>query len=160
MVPSKILSQKSSPVCKSDDIKGLIKNLRESISRFGFKGFGTLSAVQIGVLKRLFVIKRGNMDIVVINPIIIKEYGGKSKSWEICFSIPGKVGNIKRNRKGDFEYYDEEFTLKKVELSRSMARIFYHEIDHLNGITYLDRIENVRRDLMDEKNYWNMRKKL
>lgn len=157
--PDKFLQKKSNVIEKHEDITGLVNTMRATIRNLGYKGYGAVSAVQVGILKKIFIVKLPDTEVIAVNPKIIRRFGGKSKSWEICFSITGKVSRIKRYRKGEFGYFDENFKIKSAVLKGDLARIFYHEMDHLDGKMFLDRVENSDTDLMDEEEYWKMRER-
>lgn len=98
-----------------------------------------LAGPQVGMLKRVCVIDVGEGPIELVNPVIEKEEGEQTET-EGCLSLPGKSGITKRpmkvtvraqNRKG------ESYTITGEGL---LARAFCHEIDHLNGILYIDRV--------------------
>ena len=99
-----------------------------------------LAAPQVGILKRMVVIDVGEGMIELINPVIV-ETSGSQTGYEACLSVPGVKGIVTRpnyvkvealNRKG------EKFTVDGTEL---LARAFCHEIDHLDGILYVDHVE-------------------
>ena len=98
-----------------------------------------LAAPQVGILKRIAVIDVGEGPICLINPEIIETHG-EAIDEEGCLSLPGKTGNVKRpervtvkalNKKG------EEYTLTGEGL---LARAFCHEIDHLDGVLFIDKV--------------------
>ncbi len=100
-----------------------------------------LAAPQVGILKRLVVIdvsEEGNDPIILINPVII-ETDGEQTGDEACLSVPGKVGTVTRPdyvKVKAFNRKMEEFTVDGTGL---LARAFCHEIDHLDGVLYVDR---------------------
>lgn len=108
-----------------------------------------LAAPQIGVLKRVVVIditEEGNDPIILINPEIIATDGCQTGD-EGCLSVPGKVGTVERPNYVKVKAYDKsmkEFTIEGTEL---LARAICHEIDHLNGILYVDRVTDELRDV-------------
>lgn len=108
-----------------------------------------LAAPQIGILKRLFVIdisEDGDDPIIFINPEII-ETDGCQIGDEGCLSVPGKVGTVERPDYVKVKAYDmnmEEFVLEGREL---LARAICHEIDHLNGELYVDKVTDELRDV-------------
>lgn len=110
-----------------------------------------LAAPQIGILKRLVVIdvsEERNDPIVLINPEII-ETEGCQVGDEGCLSIPGKVGTVERPNYVKVKAYDknmEEFIIEGTEL---LARALCHEIDHLNGILYVDKLSGELRNIYD-----------
>jgi peptide deformylase len=112
-----------------------------------------LAAPQIGKSLQLAVIetrpsqfrpklkKRG--PIVVVNPKIISYGKDKAKDWEGCLSFEGARGRVPRSKEITVEYFNEKGE-KVTERAKGLwARIFQHEIDHLNGVVYVDRMENM-----------------
>lgn len=142
----------------NSDINHLVSTMLQVVEKVGHKGLGGLSAIQIGIPKRVFVLKLKDKEHIVINPRVKRRFKGKVKSWEMCFSVPGKVGRVKRYRKAEIEYRNLDGVKIIKTYSGLLARMFLHEIDHLNGILYIDKVEDKKNDMMDEKNYWKMRK--
>ncbi|MPN56419.1 Peptide deformylase [bioreactor metagenome] len=98
-----------------------------------------LAAPQIGILKRVVVIDVGDGPIILINPEIIKEEGSQI-DLEGCLSIPNYNGKVERPFKVTVKAlneHGEEFLIEGEEL---LARAFCHEIDHLDGILFRDRV--------------------
>jgi peptide deformylase len=130
-------------------IKVLIDDMLDTL--YDAEGVG-LAAPQIGILKRLVVIdvsEEGNDPIILINPEIL-EVDGSQVGNEGCLSVPGKVGTVERPNYVKVKAYDknmEEFILEGTEL---LARALCHEIDHLNGILYVDKAIDGVRDLYEE----------
>ncbi len=98
-----------------------------------------LAAPQIGILKRLVVIDIGSGPIRMINPEIIHQEGEQIDE-EGCLSIPNKRGLVKRPKKVKAIYYDEEGVKKQIEAEDLLARCICHEVDHLNGILFIDKV--------------------
>lgn len=112
-----------------------------------------LAAPQVGILKRLVVIdvsEEGDSPIILINPEIL-ETGGEQIGDEGCLSVPGKVGTVIRPNYVKVKAYDKnmkEFILEGTEL---LARALCHEIDHLNGVLYVDKTVGDLRNSFEEK---------
>ncbi|MDF2541782.1 MAG: hypothetical protein K0S47_1500 [Herbinix sp.] len=112
-----------------------------------------LAAPQVGVLKRLVVIdisEEGNDPIILINPVILATDGVQTGD-EGCLSLPGKVGTVTRPNYVKVKAYNkkmEEFTIEGTEL---LARALCHEIDHLNGVLYTDKVEGELRNSGDSE---------
>jgi peptide deformylase len=100
-----------------------------------------LAAPQVGVLKRLVVIdisEEGDEPIILINPVILAT-DGEQTGDEGCLSVPGKVGTVTRPNYVKVKAFNEkmeEFTIEGTEL---LARALCHEIDHLDGLLYVDK---------------------
>ena len=90
--------------------------------------------------------------IAIINPQITNYYGSIVKDWEGCLSIPGIRGHVPRYTHIDVIYTDRKGNKIEKTLHHFIARIFQHEIDHLNGIVFLDRLE-ANRDIITEQVY-------
>lgn len=132
-----ILRKKSREVTKIDDrVKILIEDMLETM--YKEEGVG-LAAPQVGILKRIVVIDVGEGPIKMINPEIIYEEG-EYIDVEGCLSIPGTSGKVKRPKKVKAKYIDLDGQEKIIEGEYLLARAICHEIDHLNGILYTDRV--------------------
>jgi peptide deformylase len=100
-----------------------------------------LAAPQVGILKRLVVIdisEEGDEPIILINPVIL-ETDGEQTGDEGCLSVPGKIGTVTRPNYVKVKAFNEkmeEFTIEGTEL---LARALCHEIDHLDGLLYVDK---------------------
>ena len=88
----------------------------------------------------------------MINPRIVAHSTEKAKGWEGCLSVPGLRGLVPRYRSIEVEYCDRNGYLQQQTLTNFVARIFQHELDHLNGILFIDRIEQ-DDDLISEADY-------
>ncbi|MDU4889092.1 MAG: peptide deformylase [Clostridium sp.] len=99
-----------------------------------------LAAPQVGILKRIVVIDIGGGPIILVNPEII-EVKGEVNEKEGCLSIPGKEGNVIRPQYVRVKAQDRRGNSIELEGEDLLARAFCHEIDHLNGILYIDKLE-------------------
>jgi peptide deformylase len=88
----------------------------------------------------------------MINPRIIAHSSEMLKDWEGCLSVPDIRGLVPRYQTVEVEYTDCYGNLQKQELTDFIARIFQHEYDHLEGLVFLDRVEN-NHDLISEEEY-------
>ena len=101
-----------------------------------------LAAPQVGVLRRIFIVNVENKYYECINPTIVSKSGSQIDA-EACLSVVGKHGTVERPYKVTvkaFVRYGKPFTVKAEGF---LARAFWHENDHLDGIVYLDRATNV-----------------
>lgn len=98
-----------------------------------------LAAPQVGILRRICVIDVGEGPIELINPAIISEEGDQIGD-EGCLSIPGQSGLVKRPMKVTVKAQDRNGNTFEVSGEGLLARAFCHEIDHLNGILYTDKV--------------------
>lgn len=99
-----------------------------------------LAANQVGVLKRISVIDYEGEYIEMINPVIL-ESSGENIAEEGCLSYPGYFGKVPRAENVKVKYCDREGKEIIIERSGKMARCLQHEIDHLNGILFIDRMK-------------------
>ena len=130
-------------VCKevrevNDRTRELIDDMFETM--YEADGVG-LAAPQVGILKRIVVIDvTGEDPILLINPVILS-IDGEQTGYEGCLSVPGKTGVVTRPNHVKVKAYNadmEEFTLEGEEI---LARAICHELDHLEGKLYVDRVE-------------------
>ena len=98
-----------------------------------------LAAPQVGVLRRIAVIEFEDDFFEIINPQITKR-SGEETADEGCLSVPGVRGYVKRPHMITVKYMDRDGKDHEVELSGMLARIFCHEIDHLDGVLFVDKI--------------------
>lgn len=132
-----ILRKKSRKVDVIDEkIKTLVQDMLETM--YKEEGVG-LAAPQVGILKRVVVIDIGEGPLTLINPEIT-EKEGKNIDLEGCLSIPGKNGKVCRPEKVKLEYMDIEGNKKIIEGTALLARAICHEVDHLDGILYIDKV--------------------
>jgi len=151
------LQEKTEPVEKlTSEGKSLIKEMIEIM--YSSKGVG-LAANQVGVLKRIIVIdidyvKKENSKKnirVFINPEIIWESEKDALLTEGCLSFPGIEIEIYRPEKIKMKFRNNKFEEKVIEVTGLLARVIQHEIDHLNGIVFVDRIPFIKRKLIAGK---------
>jgi len=110
-----------------------------------------LAAPQIGQNIRLIVINHDNKTIFLINPQITKKSWAKDTDEEGCLSVLNEKGDIiyapvERYRKINCIYWDEKGYKKKISAEKMLARIIQHEIDHLDGILFIDRLATKKKD--------------
>ncbi len=133
-----ILRQKSKSIDKiTKRHKELAKNMLETM--YNAPGVG-LAAPQVGVLERIIVIDTGDGPIVVVNPQIISREG-EYRDAEGCLSIPGRNEYITRSQQVVVTGMDLAGKKVKIEASGLLARAFQHETDHLDGILFIDYLE-------------------
>ena len=125
-------------------IKELIEDMLETM--YDANGVG-LAAPQVGVLKRIVVIDvTGEDPIVLINPRIL-ETSGEQTGGEGCLSLPGKSGTVTRPNYVKVKAYDREMKPFEIEGTELLARAFCHEIDHLDGHMYVEKLEGELTDV-------------
>ena len=135
-----ILKKKSRPIEQIDDkIQELIDDMLETM--YKANGVG-LAAVQVGILKQLVVIdvsEDGNNPIVLINPKIVKEKG-RQEVEEGCLSFPNKFAKVIRPEEVVVEALDRNGKNIKIKAKDLLAQAISHELDHLSGIVFIDKI--------------------
>ena len=92
----------------------------------------------------------------IINPRIINKSEEIEEDWEGCLSIPGIRGFVPRNKEIEVNYLDREGKEKIETMSNFLARIFQHELDHLDGIVFLDRLKS-NKDIITDSEYMKLR---
>lgn len=136
-IGDELLRKKSKKVEKIDDrIQVLLDDMLETM--YENKGVG-LAAPQVGILKRAVVIDIGEGPVFLINPEIIKSEGSYIDE-EGCLSIPGEQGEVERPYKVTVKALDRNGNEVIIEGEEFMAKALCHEIDHLNGILFIDKI--------------------
>ena len=118
-------------------IHELIGDMLETM--YDQEGVG-LAAPQVGVLRRIVVIDVGEGPIVMINPVLIETEGEQSGS-EGCLSVPGKAGNVTRPNHVKASALNEDMQPFEIEGDELLARAICHELDHLDGILYVTKVE-------------------
>ena len=132
-----ILRKKSRDVEVIDErIKTLVQDMIDTM--YKEEGVG-LAAPQVGILKKIIVIDIGEGPLVLINPKIIDEEG-ENIDLEGCLSIPGKSGKVCRPEKVTVEYLDLDGSKSVIVGTALLARALCHEIDHLYGVLYTDKV--------------------
>ncbi|SEF67956.1 peptide deformylase [Caloramator fervidus] len=133
-----VLRKISKPVEKIDQrILTLIEDMVDTM--YEANGVG-LAAPQVGILKRVIVVDIGEGLYKLINPEIIYEEGEQIDE-EACLSIPNRSGFVKRPKKIKVKALNEKGKEVIIEAEDFFARALCHEIDHLNGVLYIDRLE-------------------
>jgi len=142
ILPDPVLKQKAKRVRTIDSsIKKLIRDLLETMR--ADPGRVGLAAPQIGVSLRVIVIGTPEEeDIILINPEIVRKNGER---WlnEGCLSVPGYVGEIKRAESVTAKGRDQNGKEVRIKADGLLAQALEHEIDHLNGMIYIDRLESM-----------------
>lgn len=115
----------------------LVERLKMTMKKFG--GIG-LSANQCGVAARVFVIGTDDFQMVCINPKVIEKSNSAVRENEGCLSYPGMYLKIARPSWIEVEYLDENGQLHQETLNGVTARCFLHELDHMNGVRYIQHV--------------------
>lgn len=143
-LPDERLRQKSKPVAAeaigSPKFKRYCDELTNAMYRF--EGVG-LAGVQVGDLRRIAVVQTEGEALVIINPVIRSSSRKKDSMEEGCLSVPAHFGSVSRHHKIEVEYTTREGIRVRKKVSGFVARIFQHEIDHMEGKLFIDRAEKV-----------------
>jgi peptide deformylase len=143
----KTLRKKSKNVERMDAmVVRLMEDMAETM--YASNGIG-LAAPQVGVSKRVIVVDAGEGLIKVANPKIVKSEG-LVEGTEGCLSLPMMFGEVDRAQKVIVKGLDEKGEPFKVEAEGMLARVFQHEIDHLDGILFIDKARNIREVTPEE----------
>lgn len=109
-----------------------------------------LAAPQVGILRRIVVIDIGDGPLIMINPVIL-ETSGEQTGDEGCLSLPGKAGQVTRPNYVKAKYYDLDMNEVVVEGEALLARAICHELDHLDGHMYTEKVEGSIHDVTYEE---------
>ena len=120
----------------------LLDDMKETVRKE--EGAG-LAAPQVGILRRAVVIDVDEGFYELVNPVIV-ESKGEQTGWEGCLSVRGKRGVVTRPQTVKVEYFDRAGKKKKLTARGFFARAVCHELDHLDGVLYIDRAEKVVKD--------------
>lgn len=124
-------------------VQDLIDDMFETM--YEANGVG-LAAVHVGVLKRIVVIDTGDDPILLINPRIL-EVSGEQTGNEACLSVPGKTGSVTRPNYVKAVAQDEELNEFEIEGEELLARALVHEIEHLDGHLFVEKVEGPLMDV-------------
>ena len=124
-------------------VQDLIDDMFETM--YEANGVG-LAAVQVGVLKRIVLIDTGDDPILLINPRIL-EVSGEQTGNEACLSVPGKTGSVTRPNYVKAVAQDEELNEFEIEGEELLARALVHEIEHLDGHLFVEKVEGPLMDV-------------
>ena len=137
-----VLSQVTTEI---ENIDGRVASLADTMIETMYEAPGVgLAANQIGVQKRLFVYDKGDGPVVVVNPVIV-ETSGEWTYEEGCLSVPGLSWEITRANAVHLVGFDLEGNEISVEADELEGRIFQHEMDHLNGVLLIERLDADQR---------------
>ena len=144
---------------KSTETKDLLEDMWDSLEAAG--GIG-LAAPQIGISKQLAIIKLSSESdrypdmedsetYVIFNPKISVIDDNEQGFWEGCLSIPGLRGYVERPRKIRVDFLDENAVQKSIEIENFLATVFQHEIDHLYGTLYVEKMKDITTLTFEEE---------
>lgn len=148
--PNPTLRKKSAPVdldkIKDKDFQKFLADLEETMIK---KDGAGLAAPQVGKNIRVIVIADGKKNIFLINPQITKKSWARETEEEGCLSVLNDKGEIiyapvERYKKINCLYFDKQGNKQKLAVEKLLARVIQHEVDHLDGILFLDRLKGLK----------------
>ena len=152
--PDTILRKKSETLEKvNNELKSLMDDMLETM--YAAPGIG-LAAVQVGILKRLIVIdiskdKEKKNPLFLINPEIVSKSNKTSIYEEGCLSLPGYFAEIERPAQCKIEYLNYDGKKSEMDASGLLATCIQHEVDHLNGVLFIDYLSKLKKDMIVKK---------
>ena len=152
--PDPILRKESEPIEKVDnDLRKLLDDMLETM--YAAPGIG-LAAVQVGILKRLIVIdiskdKEKKNPLFLINPEIVSKSKNTSIYEEGCISLPGHFAEIERPAECQINFLDYNGKKKEISAKGLLSTCIQHELDHLNGILFIDYLSKLKKDMIIKK---------
>ncbi|KJF66688.1 peptide deformylase [Rhizobium nepotum] len=154
ILPDPVLRQQSRPIEQVDaEVLRLADDMLETM--YDAPGIG-LAAIQVGVPRRMLVIDVSRDDeekkpVVFINPEILKVSDDVSAYEEGCLSIPDYYAEVERPASLTMRYVDRDGKQQTIDADGLLATCLQHEIDHLNGILFIDRISRLKREMVIKK---------
>ena len=152
--PNKILRQISLPVEKvGKEVQALMDDMLETM--YNAKGIG-LAAIQIGIPKRIIVMDIGKdqenqKPMYFVNPIINNKNSNFSTYEEGCLSVPNQFAEVDRPSTCEVEYLDYDGNKKKLLASGLLSTCIQHEMDHLEGILFIDYLSKLKKSMIIKK---------
>jgi peptide deformylase len=144
-----VLRRKAEPVHDIDDeLRALIDDMMETM--YAADGVG-LAAPQVGVGKRLIVVDVREPEappFALINPIVVEQGEETDRGEEGCLSIPGLKEIVERPARVVVEGLDPDGNPRRIEAEGLLARALQHEVDHLDGILFIDRVSPLKRQML------------
>ena len=150
LVPDPLLRQVAEPVADIDDtIRTLLSDMAETM--YDAPGIG-LAAPQVNIGQRVIVMDCGKDDapklFKMINPEIIGESDARAILEEGCLSIPDQTADVERPVEVEVRYLDEAGEMQSLVANGLLAACVQHEIDHLNGVLFIDHVSRLKRDMI------------
>lgn len=143
-----VLRQKAKAVAQVDArIRRLLDDMVETM--YSARGIG-LAAPQVGISQRVIVVDIGDGPIRMVNPKIVRVGEEEEEATEGCLSIPGIIGEVWRAYDISVRGFDENGKPVKIDAEGLLARVFQHEIDHLDGRLFIDIATDVREATKEE----------
>lgn len=144
------LTAPAAVVRSARDVRSLLGAMVDRLRSLNGAG---LAAPQIGASVRVVVVEVRRTDVFpdrpehplvkMINPVVIGHTAGEVVDWEGCFSVPGIMGRVPRHETVTVTYLDEDDVAVTRQLEGYVARVVQHEIDHLSGVTFMQRMRSL-----------------
>jgi peptide deformylase len=128
-----------------DDLRALVRNMFDTM--YDAEGIG-LAGPQVGVERRVIVVdvrEEGSTPFALVNPRIVESGSEAEKAEEGCLSIPGVAGVVERPARVVVEGLSEEGEPMRIEADGLLGRCLQHEVDHLDGVLFIDRLSPLKR---------------
>jgi peptide deformylase len=149
MLGSDVLRRRATEVeSVDDDLRGLIRDMFETM--YAAEGIG-LAGPQVGIERRVMVVdvqEEGSRPLALVNPRIVESATDTDKAEEGCLSIPGVSGVVERPITVVVEALTERGEPIRVEAEGLLARCLQHEVDHLDGVLFVDRLSPLKRNMV------------
>ena len=138
-----VLRQRCNEVTEFDEkLHALLDDMKDTVKKE--QGAG-LAAPQVGVLRRVVVVDVEEGYFEFINPVILQQKGEQS-GWEGCLSVRGKSGIVSRPMKVTLTYHDRNGDKYLLKAKGFFARAICHELDHLDGVLYIDKATHIEKN--------------
>ncbi|MCQ2914514.1 MAG: peptide deformylase [Alphaproteobacteria bacterium] len=154
VVPNPILKKKCTEIKDiNDEIRKNLDDMLETM--YDAPGIG-LAGPQVGITKRMVVIDVSKDDeakhpLKMINPKIVNESEDGVEYEEGCLSVPGQYATVERSAEVDVEYLDENGKEQKLHADGLLAICIQHELDHLDGVVFIDYLSRLKRNMIIKK---------
>jgi peptide deformylase len=149
---AEVLRRPAEPVAGPDpELERLVEDMFETM--YDARGIG-LAAPQVGVSRRVIVVdvhEEGSEPFALLNPVVVEQGKETEKQEEGCLSIPGVGGVVERPATCVVEGLDRAGNPVRIEAEGMLARCLLHEVDHLDGVLFLDRLSPIKRNMILRK---------
>lgn len=154
VIPDPVLREKAHEVASVDkEVVRLMDDMLETM--YDNSGIG-LAANQVGILKRVIVLdisesRNGTEAMFMANPVVIWSSDEEFKYCEGCLSVPDQRADVIRPRKIRVQYLDKKGKQQELEAEDLLSQCIQHEIDHLNGVLFIDHLSRLKRSMIERK---------
>jgi len=154
IIPAAVLRQKAEPV---EGVDSLVTRIMDDMVDTMYLNHGIgLAANQVGILKRIITVdisdsRDGSEALVMANPTVTWSSPETFTYKEGCLSIPDQYADVTRPKKIKMTYLDRNGVLQKLEAEELLSQCIQHEIDHLNGVLFIDHLSSLKRNMIVRK---------